>query len=480
MAKKCKHCSTVVEDAVSMCPNCQNLAFIDVAKVELSREQFQELVKSATDKLQTNSGLAWRLTWRVALVIFAILGIPGAIVGWSIWSSMQSFEGTTIADIKTHFTVLSTTLSNQIVEAHSAISSNVAAKFEIYEFEASNQLASAYASVTNQIAEEFQTPRIKQTVETVAKGEAKSILESEVQPAVRSFKEDALFIRTIARAQGYDFKAYQALLEIGKGTNDNSKLAFQVLTEINRSLARDRSDFISQRTFAFVSGTNIFGGPFTSDELAVRFSSTQGDPASLNREGFVNSAADLKQPLFLPLLMEFFTNETDLGVADRSTIAISALAKEDFHPRDFERIQSWWTSHHNEYTNWPVSEFNAGQVEFLTSRYPEALESFQKVLKIDPSADQSRAFAIACNIEIGKTNTATELSKDFKQPEARWALWGKALVELHMGSVSNATVQFANLTKKQPTMIPLPNEDASAWKKIDWTLFHKLVSSEKQ
>ena len=124
-----------------MCPNCQNLAFTEIAKVELSREQFQELVKCATDKLQTSSSLAWRLTWRVALLIFGILGIPGAIVGWSIWSSMQTFEQTTTADIKTHFTVLSTTLSNQILVAHSAISSNVAAKFEIYEFEASKQLA---------------------------------------------------------------------------------------------------------------------------------------------------------------------------------------------------------------------------------------------------------------------------------------------------------------------------------------------------
>lgn len=480
MAKKCKHCSTVVEDAVSMCPNCQNLAFTDVAKIELSHEQFQELVKSATDKLQTSSSLAWRLTWRVALVIFTILGIPGAIVGWSIWSSMQSFEETTTKDMKTRFTVLSTNLSNQIEAAHSTISSNVTAKFEIYESEAGKQLASAYASVTNQIAEEFQTPTIKQTVETVAKGEAKSILEAEVQPAVTSFKEDALFIRTIARAQGYDFKAYQALLEIGKGTNENAQLANQITVEIDRSLARDRSDFSPKRSFMTFSGTNFYSGPFTSDELAVCFSSVAKDRTSFNREGFVNAVGDMKQPLFMSQLIEFFTNETDLGVADRLTIAISGLAKEDFQPRDFERIQAWWASHQNEYTNWPVSDFNAGQTELLSARYPEALEYFQKVLNIDRSADQSRAFAIACNLQTGKTNTATELAKGFRQPEARWALWGKAWVELYTGSVSNATVQFANLTKKQPTMILLPDESASGWNKIDWALFHKLVSPEKK
>ena len=143
MSKKCKHCGKVVEDGVSMCPSCQNLAFVEVPKAELSHEQFQELVKSATDKLQTSSSLAWRLTWRIALIIFGILGIPGAIVGWSIWSSMQDFERTTTTNIRNHFMVLSTASSNQIIDAHSAISNDVVAKFELYKEEASNQLASA-------------------------------------------------------------------------------------------------------------------------------------------------------------------------------------------------------------------------------------------------------------------------------------------------------------------------------------------------
>jgi hypothetical protein len=132
MTKKCKHCGEVVETAVSICPKCQNFAFVEIPKVELSHEQFQELVKSATDKLQTSSSLAWRLTWRVALVIFAILGIPGAIVGWSIWGSMQGFEQTTTTNIQARFTLLSQVSSNQIAQAHSAISNDVASKFEMF------------------------------------------------------------------------------------------------------------------------------------------------------------------------------------------------------------------------------------------------------------------------------------------------------------------------------------------------------------
>ena len=155
------------------------------------------------------------------------------------------------------------------------------------------------------------------------------------------------------------------------------------------------------------------------------------------------------------------------------------MGKEDFHPRDFERIQTWWTSHLNEYTNWPVSEFRDGQIKFAAGRFWEALGSFQKVLHLDPSADQSRAYAIACSLQTGNTNGAAELLQSFKQPDARWAQWATAFAELHNGSISNATVRFADLTKKYPTMIPLPMREANGWNNIDWPLFNKIISSGK-
>jgi hypothetical protein len=97
---------------------------------------------------------------------------------------------------------------------------------------------------------------------------------------------------------------------------------------------------------------------------------------------------------------------------------------------------------------------------------------------IDPSADQSRALAILCGYQIGETNKATELMKNFKQPDARWAQWASAWIELQTGSVSNATVRFVELTKKQPTVtIFLPNESLNGWGKIDWQIFHKLMAS---
>jgi tetratricopeptide (TPR) repeat protein len=458
MSKICPKCRREQKDPSHLgCEKCK-VPFVDAT----------ELVTSFTrDELKVIAGFLLK-DWRVYVVagIFLLVGV--VLLYW------QARE-----HIKTQIEQFQVTVSNQVVTAYSTATNQLAHQFQVFAGDASNEIAEAYSSVTNQIAEEFQTPRIKQTIENVARGEAKSILEAEVQPAVTSFKEDALFMRTIARAQGYDFKAYQALLEIADGTNENAQLANQVLNELDRSLSRDRSAFSGKKTLMTYAGTNFYNGPFTSDELAPEFKDASKDRTSFNREGFVNTASELKQPLFMSLFIAFFTNETDLGVADRLTIAISDLAKQDFHPRDFKRIQTWWTLHQTEYTNWPVSEFNEGRIKFATARHKEAFDSFQKVLALDPSADQSRAFAIASSLRTGNTNSAAELLKGFKQTDARWAQWATALIELETGNASNATVRFADLRKKQPSMIPLPTQEVNGWSKIDWPLFNKHISSDK-
>ena len=479
MSKKCKHCGAVVEDTTKICPSCENLGFDEIAKIELSRDQIQEIAKTVTENLSKRWRVLWGVAWRVFLGIFLILGIPGAYNGWNIRESMHKLEQSTKTQIESDFNVLNQNSSNQIVQAYSYITNDVAANFTLFTHEASNKIASAYSSVTNQIAEDFQTPRIRQTVETVAKDQAKSILEGEVQPAVNSFREDASFIRTVAHAQAYDFKAYQRLLEIGTQTNEDAELANQVVAEIDRGLERDRSPLAVLRKYERYSGTNFYAGPFTSDELALWFPFSAKDKVNLNREGFVNTLYDLKQPLFLFRLIELFTNETDLAVADRLTIAISGLAKEDFHPHDYERIQTWWRSHEHEYTNWPFMEFNQAMAELRRGAFPDAAKSFQQVLKLDPTADMSRAFAISSCLEIGETNNAAELAKGFKDPTARWAKWASAVTELKTGSISNATVQFVELTKRNPTLEALPQEGSIYWSNIDWQQFHKLTSTEK-
>jgi hypothetical protein len=50
----------------------------------------------------------------------------------------------------------------------------------------------------------------------------------------------------------------------------------------------------------------------------MNFSTIRRDQTSFNREGFVNTLRDLKQPLYLSLVIEFLTNEKDFGARTRT------------------------------------------------------------------------------------------------------------------------------------------------------------------
>lgn len=80
---------------------------------------------------------------------------------------------------------------------------------------------------------------------------------------------------------------------------------------------------------------------------------------------------------------------------------------------------------------------------------------------------------------MGETNKAMELSKGFKEPTGRWTQWANAITELETGNISNATVKFVDLTKKNPTMPIVLREGTFFWRKLDWPLYHKLAASEK-
>src|SRR5204863_327506 len=86
-----------------------------------------------------------------------------------------------------------------------------------------------------------------------------------------------------------------------------------------------------------------------------------------------------------------------------------------------------------------------GVSSFLQGDYAQALKPFLRVLEVDPWADRARAFAVACSCETKGTNTAEGLLKGFKQPDARWARWATAFVELRSGSVSNATAHYTGV-----------------------------------
>src|SRR2546426_4495588 len=60
---------------------------------------------------------------------------------------------------------------------------------------------------------------IQAIIEDVAKVESKGILDAEVRPAVDSFREDAVFVRTIARAQAFDFRSEEHTSELQSPCN---------------------------------------------------------------------------------------------------------------------------------------------------------------------------------------------------------------------------------------------------------------------
>jgi hypothetical protein len=454
MKKHCPACGQPVPDeAKQFCPACEKL---ELSGSKLSNEDFERLSQLVSVKLGANRKFKTQIIASVMLVVLFVIGVIDAIVGFNLKENLAR-----------HF-------QNQEDQAKQRIQDHLAS----LDDDVKKALDQVDVQMRRNIVRKIEAPAIQSIIQDVVKVESKGILEAEVRPAVDRFREDAVFIRTVARAQAFDFKAYQRLLEIGTQTNDNAKLANQVVAEIDRSLQKDRSEIFGKTIYAQVSGTNVYYGPFTSDELALSFSSAQQDMTSLNREGFVNTVSGLKQPLFLHRLIGFFTNESDLVVADRLTMAISDIAKENFRPHDFEQIQGWWHSRKNEYTNWPFSELDSGLEGIRRGRYSDAANSFEQVLKIDPSADMTRALAIVSYFELGETNQALELAKGFKEPAARWAQWAAAMTELHTGNVSNATVRLAVLKRKNPSMISLPREGESLWNRIDWKLFHELTSTE--
>src|ERR1700690_894839 len=205
MNRKCQHCSQLIaDDNAGICPKCGTLITTDpISPVALSLEQENKLIETVALKLTEHKKIKKQINKAVFLWIFAGLGILGTIFGFSIWGTLNwVIHSTNVRLVQTDLLI-------------------------------SNKIAMANQEMTNKIVNEFQTPRIKQTVESVAKSEAKQILETNVQPEVDRFRKDAEFLRVTTRARAYDFKAYQQLLDLAEQTNDNAYFSKQVLAEID-------------------------------------------------------------------------------------------------------------------------------------------------------------------------------------------------------------------------------------------------------
>ena len=234
MGKICPQCRRRQEHPSHLgCDRC-HVAFVEEDQlVKISSFTNEELKILASYLLKD---------WRV----YVLAGIALSIgVGLLYWQAHEQIE--------TQINKFQTDTSNEVARAYSEATNRMAGQFDVFSQSSSNQIASAYSEVTNQISFEFQTPRIRQTVEDVAKNEAKEILKENVQPEVERFKKDADFLRLTTRARAYDFKAYQQLLEIELQTNEDAILAKQVLRvrlkkEIGGVLAESDGQINAQNT----------------------------------------------------------------------------------------------------------------------------------------------------------------------------------------------------------------------------------------
>jgi hypothetical protein len=279
------------------------------------------------------------------------------------------------------------------------------------------------------------------------------------------------FLGFATRARANDLRAYLKLCKLASLTNSISKDATHVVDGINQQLEAERAS-PSFTTLVWKEGDKAYSGPFTSDEIALFFDVTLDAKA---REAMANAVRNPPQPLFIGRLVQMLTNEDNLLVADRISLVLSELTKEGFRASDPEKVTSWWESRKGSYTNWPFVEMKGGLGAFHLAQYSNAAAKFEKVLKVDPTADLSRAHAIFCYWETGDSNRATTLANGFKYPAARWAQAATAKAEIQTGGVSNGTVHLVTIATNYPSLLGSVRYH-DVWRKADWGLFEQFKS----
>src|SRR6266513_1914752 len=194
MKKPCPACGQLVADeAKQFCPACEKL---ELSLSGFSNEDFERLSQIVSKRLKDDWKFKAQIACAVILLVLGVIGVIDAILGFNLRENMaRRFE-------------------KQENQAKQRMDDHLANLDE----DVKRSLAQVEVQMRTNIAKNFEAPAIQVIIKNVAKAEAKDILEAEVRPAVDNFRRDALFSRTIARAQAYDFKAYQRLLEIGRGT----------------------------------------------------------------------------------------------------------------------------------------------------------------------------------------------------------------------------------------------------------------------
>jgi tetratricopeptide (TPR) repeat protein len=289
---------------------------------------------------------------------------------------------------------------------------------------------------------------------------------------VRQLRDEQRLITVVGRAEALDAEAFRELLNLAQGTNEFASLAEAMVRNVRRTLLRDRSADAYDVPLRSL-GEQKYGGPFTSEELASQLADRVGVAV-----GAVNVIGNEKRTMFVPDLVELAHTSKDLWLLNRVSLALERMVGVQYSPWDLQPLDHWWSNHKASYTNWPGSEYAAADASFRACKYDAALKLFESVLAIDPKADKSRAFAVACAAEVGDIRKANQLNSSYDQKDGRWELWAAGKMLLTTGAVEQATRAFASLVEKYPVMAGDGFFERSNHflRNLDWPLFSQLVA----
>jgi len=192
-----------------------------------------------------------------------------------------------------------------------------------------------------------------------------------------------------------------------------ARLAQAAFDNVQRSLTLDLGAQ-SWIVYEEKSGTNQYGGPFTTDETAQFLIEIHSSLLA----GVVNRIDNQKN--FVPKLVELAHQSKDLWTINRIAKKLNDITGVDFYPWDLHPLDSWWEQNSMNFTNWPFDEYSKGIDAVKACRYDQALTNLDFVLTIDPTADKSRALAVACAIEIGNLQKAQQLNTNYAIGDGRW------------------------------------------------------------
>jgi len=178
MANKCPNCGAVLPvGGASSCSECGLLLGDRATQLgAVSDEQEKRIIQGVSGRLTENNRFLWKVSWRTFAWFFSLLGLA---FGWGIWSAVEKLNGLATK----RFDALDNNMSNLVVEANARIVTNIAGQFE--------------------------EPRIRKIVGDVAANQAKHLLESEINPVVKRFREE-----TNAKLEPLQSEAHAAAEEI--------------------------------------------------------------------------------------------------------------------------------------------------------------------------------------------------------------------------------------------------------------------------